>query len=78
MLHVVHDAGVPIMSQCNDCGDYVPVHIAVKRGLVSPAEAGRARNDVRGFNGFCRCEGFVNTSRKEDEGCACFQGGRSH
>jgi hypothetical protein len=65
--------GVRIMSLCNDCGDYVPVHVAVKSGLVSPAEAGAARNDIRGFNAFCRCEGFVNTSSKEERGCLCFQ-----
>jgi hypothetical protein len=60
------------MSQCHDCGDYVPVRQAVQTGLLTAGEAGKARNDIRGFNAFCRCEGLVNTTQKEDQGCACF------
>jgi hypothetical protein len=60
------------MSQCSDCSDYVPVHLAVRSGLISSRDVGRGRNDVRGYNGFCRCEGLVNTVAKEENGCACF------
>ncbi|MBI2236342.1 MAG: hypothetical protein HYU60_05210 [Magnetospirillum sp.] len=51
----------------------MPLHIAVRTGLVTPDAAGKARNDIRGFNGFCHCEGLVNTTHKEDTGCACFR-----
>ena len=64
--------GVVAMSLCNDCGDFVPVHIAVKTGLCSPSDAGSARNDIRGYNAFCKCQGFVNTTSKEDDGCLAF------
>lgn len=60
------------MSTCHECRDYVPVHQAVKTGLITAGEAGRARNDIRGFNGFCKCEGLVNTTQKEDQGCVGF------
>lgn len=57
------------MSSCESCGDYMSVGAALKAGLVQSAKAGVARADVRGFNGFCRCEGFVNSVAKEEEGC---------
>ncbi|MGE5504406.1 MAG: hypothetical protein ACM31L_08275 [Actinomycetota bacterium] len=44
----------------------------MKTGLITAGEAGRARNDIRGFNGFCKCEGLVNTTQKEDQGCVGF------
>lgn len=60
------------MSSCHECTEFVPVHLAVEQGIISAADAGQARNDVRGFNAFCRCEGLVNTCRKDDDGCLCF------
>jgi len=60
------------MSSCHDCAEFLPVHLAVKEGIISPTDAGKARNDIRGFNAFCRCEGLVNTCRKDDNGCLCF------
>lgn len=60
------------MSSCHDCTEFLPVHRAVEEGIVSPSEAGRGRNDIRGFNAFCRWEGLFNTCRKEDDGCLCF------
>ncbi|WP_146747742.1 hypothetical protein [Paramagnetospirillum kuznetsovii] len=62
------------MSLCSDCGDYVPVQEAVRTGLINSVDVFSARNDIRGFNAFCRCEGFVNTCAKEEVGCLCFEG----
>ncbi|MBF0324934.1 MAG: hypothetical protein HQL42_07655 [Alphaproteobacteria bacterium] len=60
------------MSSCHECKDFVPVHKAVEKGMISAADANKARNDIHGFNAFCQCEGFVNTCRKDDDGCLCF------
>jgi hypothetical protein len=60
------------MSSCHECQDFVPVSVAVKKGMISASDANTARNDIRGFNAFCRCEGLVNTCRKDDDGCVCF------
>lgn len=60
------------MSSCHECKDYVPVHVAIEKGMVSVDAVLTARNDIRGFNAFCRCEGFVNTCNKDDNGCMCF------
>ena len=40
--------------------------------LGGPGDAGSARNDVHGYNAFCKCEGFINTATKEDDGCLAF------
>jgi|GEM_PF-6276918 hypothetical protein len=60
------------MSSCHDCKDFVPVGVAVRQGMITASEANKARNDIHGFNAFCRCEGLVNTCRKDDDGCVCF------
>lgn len=60
------------MSTCETCGDYLTIPAAMKAGVIEPGKAGAARADVRGFNAFCRCEGFVNTVAKEEEGCLGF------
>lgn len=64
------------MSSCHECAEFLPVHVAVKQGIISPADAGKARNDIRGYNAFCRSEGLVNTCRKDDNGCLCFSQAR--
>ncbi|MBI5163651.1 MAG: hypothetical protein HY985_07095 [Magnetospirillum sp.] len=60
------------MANCQECGEYVPVKTAVEAGLISAHDVSKARNDIRGCNGYCRAEGLINTTRKEDDGCAAF------
>lgn len=69
---MANQIGGTIMSSCHDCVEFLPVHVAVAKGMLSPTEAGQARNDIRGYNAFCRTEGLVNTCRKDDSGCLCF------